>query len=110
MTLTELSTLARIIHRNLKVTTAAFPLARTEKGVLEIRFTKDIEGFELVLDSVPLRTQSTLEDDYNIALKSGVIKVLGSLVLDSVGTSVPFSGEMTSEPKEPAPEPEKEAK
>lgn len=72
MTLQEQQKLANHIFRILKVTDISFPIGRTNKGQLEIKFTKDKEDFEIILDAVPLN-----EKDYdNRELKSIVNKYL----------------------------------
>lgn len=54
MTLEEATKLATNTIRLLKVRYAQFPIGMTEKGPLTIKFYKDQEGYEIVLDAVPL--------------------------------------------------------
>lgn len=54
MTLDQQNKLAAHLQRLLKVRNISFPIARTEKGELSIKYTKDQEGYELILDAVPL--------------------------------------------------------
>lgn len=64
--------IASNIFRLLKVNSISFPIGRTEKGGLAIRYTKDKYDWEILLDSVPLN-----EKEYdNRELKSVLIKYL----------------------------------
>lgn len=54
MTLSDTRKAAENIIRLLKVRYAHFPIAMTEKGPLTIKFLKDTEDYEIVLDAVPL--------------------------------------------------------
>lgn len=70
MTVEQQQKLATHIFRILKVTDISFPIGRTNKGDLSLKFTKDKEGFELILDAVPLN-----EKEYdNRELKSIITK------------------------------------
>lgn len=60
--------LAGHILRLLKVTYIDFPIGRTNKGNLTFRFS-DNGDFEMMLDSVPLSTKDSLQDENNIELK-----------------------------------------
>lgn len=66
MTLTETKKVAANTIRLLKVRYVQFPVAMTEKGPLTIKFYKDQEDYEIILDSVPL----DLKDYDNRELKS----------------------------------------
>lgn len=61
--------LASHIFRLLKVTEIVFPVGRTNKGNLGLKFTSNNDDFEIMLDAVPLSTKDTLNDDNNIELK-----------------------------------------
>lgn len=61
------------IMRLLKVIYIDFPVGRTNKGNLALRFS-DQNDFEIMLDSVPLSTKDMLADDNNIALKEMIKK------------------------------------
>lgn len=61
--------LASHIFRLLKVTEIVFPIGRTNKGNLGLKFTSNNDDFEIMLDAVPLSTKDTLNDDNNIELK-----------------------------------------
>ncbi len=64
--------MAAHIMRILRVRYVSFPIAKTEKGDLYIKFIKDQDNYELVLDAVPL---SMLEYD-NRELNSLILKYL----------------------------------
>jgi len=68
MTLETQKKLAGHILRLLKVSYIDFPLGRTNKGNLTIRFG-DSGDFTMFLDSVPLPIKDTLQDENNIELK-----------------------------------------
>lgn len=51
---TNIQKVANGVFRLLKVNSISYPIGRTEKGDLAIRYTKDKEGWEILLDSVPL--------------------------------------------------------
>lgn len=74
MTLENYQKLAGHIFRLLKVTEITFPLGRTNKGNLGIVFRQDTQGFDIMLDSVPLETKSLYEDENNIELKNMIEK------------------------------------
>lgn len=61
--------LAQHIFRLLKVTEIVFPIGRTNKGNLGLKFSQANEDFEIFLDAVPLPTKDMLVDDNNIELK-----------------------------------------
>lgn len=72
MTLAQQAKLATHLQRLLKVRSVSFPVANTEKGPLYFKHIKDQEGYEIVLDAVPLST-----NDYdNRELKSLLEKYL----------------------------------
>lgn len=63
------------ILRLLKVSYIDFPIGRTNKGNLAIRFSdQNDNNFDIVLDSVPLSTKDMLVDDNNIELKKMIEK------------------------------------
>src|ERR1700722_18695382 len=68
MELAQQKKLAGHILRLLKVSYIDFPLGRTNKGNLAIRFD-DSGDFTLFLDSVPLPTKDSLQNENNIELK-----------------------------------------
>ena len=76
MEITQQKKLAQHIFRLLKVSEIVFPVGRTPKGNLGIRFTAGWDDFEMLLDSVPLTTTDFLNDDNNIALKKILEKYL----------------------------------
>lgn len=61
--------LAKHIFRLLKVTEITFPIGRTNKGNLGLKFSAISDDFEIMLDAVPLSTKDALNDDNNIELK-----------------------------------------
>jgi hypothetical protein len=69
MTLEATQKLAKHIFRLLKVTEVVFPIGRTNKGNLGLKFSSNMDDFEIMLDAVPLSTKSILEDENNIELK-----------------------------------------
>lgn len=75
MTLSETNKLAKHIIRLLKVSEVQFPVAKTAKGIFSLTFNEN-EGFEMMLDSVPLSTKNVLTDENNIELKRMVEKYL----------------------------------
>lgn len=76
MTIEQTKKLSKHIFRLLKVTEITFPIARTSKGNLGIKFDQNSEDFEIMLDSVPLSTKDMLVDDNNIELKKMLEKYL----------------------------------
>lgn len=66
--------LVKHIFRLLKVQEITFPIGRTNKGNLGLKFTQNSEDFEMMLDAVPLRTTNFLEDENNIELKKMIEK------------------------------------
>lgn len=72
MTLSEQTKFAAHIQRLLKVSSVSFPIARTEKGNLEVMFTKDQEGYTILLDAVPQKAEDILNDENNIELKRAI--------------------------------------
>ena len=54
MTLKEQEKLAHNIMRLLKVRYVSFPIALTEKGQMYIKYVKDTDRYQIVLDAVPL--------------------------------------------------------
>ena len=69
MTLETQKKLAQHIFRLLKVNEIVFPIGRTNKGNLGLKFTEGNNDFEIMLDAVPLSTKDMLQDDNNIELK-----------------------------------------
>lgn len=68
--------LSKHIFRLLKVTDITYPIGRTSKGNLGIRFTENGEDFDIMLDSIPLSTKDIMNDDNNIELKKMLDKYL----------------------------------
>lgn len=56
------------VIRLLKVSYIDLPIGRTNKGNLALKFD-DSGDFTMMLDSVPLSTKNSLEDENNIELK-----------------------------------------
>lgn len=55
MTIEEkLKKVAENTQRLLKVRYVQYPIAMTEKGPLTMKFIKDVDDYEIILDSVPL--------------------------------------------------------
>lgn len=76
MKLSETQKLANHICRLLKVSEINFPIGKTPKGNFGLVFNANNEGFEMLLDSVPLSTKNSLEDENNIELKRMIEKYL----------------------------------
>lgn len=74
MEIKEQLKLAKHIFRLLKVNEISFPVGRTNKGNLTLRFSESSEDFDIMLDSVPLSTKNVLEDENNIELKKMIEK------------------------------------
>ena len=74
MDISSQSKLAKNIFRLLKVNEIIFPIGKTPKGNLGIRFADSLEGFEIILDSIPLTISDPLRDDNNIELKRMIEK------------------------------------
>lgn len=66
--------LAQHIFRLLKVSEIVFPIGRTNKGNLGLKFSQNSDEYEIMLDAVPLSVKSMLEDDNNIELKKMIEK------------------------------------
>lgn len=69
MTLNETHKLANHIFRLLKLTDITFPIGRTNKGNLGIKFAANSNDFDIMLDAVPLPAKDSLTDENNIELK-----------------------------------------
>ncbi len=82
MELSHQKALAKHIFRLLKVTEITFPIGRTNKGNLGLKFSSNNDEYEIMLDAVPLKTTSILEDENNIELK----KMLEKYLFDEVKT------------------------
>lgn len=78
MTLQETKTLAKHICRLLKVVELQIPIGRTNKGNLALRFNES-DDFDIMLDAVPLSTQSIVDDENNIELKRMIEKYFFSI-------------------------------
>lgn len=78
MNLEEQKKLANHIIRLLKVRTVSFPIGTTDKGTLSLKYTENTDGYEIILDAVPLTTSSIMEDENNIELKAMLEKYLFS--------------------------------
>lgn len=76
MTLETYNKLAKHIFRLLKVTEIMFPIGRTNKGNLGLKFTQNSDQYEIFLDAVPLPTKDILNDENNIELKRMIDKYL----------------------------------
>ncbi len=76
MKLSQQIKISKHIFRLLKVTEITYPIARTPKGNLGITFNDKNDDFEMMLDSVPLSTKNSLEDENNIELKKMLTKYL----------------------------------
>lgn len=76
MDLTDQKKLANHIIRLLKVRTVSFPIGTTDKGLLSLKYTEGQEEYEIVLDAVPLQTESIVNDENNIELKAMLEKYL----------------------------------
>lgn len=87
MTLNETKKLSKHIFRLLKVSEITYPIGRTSKGNLGITFNENNDDFAVMLDSVPLSTKNSLEDENNIELKAMLEKYLfDSELMFSSGT------------------------
>lgn len=78
MTLSETLKLNKYIFRFLKVSEIIIPIGRTPKGNLGLVFSENNDEFDIMLDSVPLSTKNSLEDENNIELKKMIEKYLFS--------------------------------
>lgn len=78
MNLINQKKLAGHIMRLLKVRSVSFPIATIDKGPLSFKYTAGVEDYELVLDAVPLPTESLATDESNIELKAMLEKYLFS--------------------------------
>lgn len=65
---------AKNIFRLLKVTELSLFLGKTNKGDLSIKFVKDTEDFEIILDAVPLRLGTGHIDAYDYNELRKIIK------------------------------------
>lgn len=74
MNLEQTKKLAQHIFRLLKVNEMVFPIGRTNKGNLGLKFSNNTEDFDIMLDAVPLSTKDMLNDDNNIELKRMIEK------------------------------------
>jgi len=72
MTLEQTKKFAANIQRMLKVRHVSLPIAKTEKGELSFKFTKDQEHYDIILDAVPLN----MNDYDNREFKSMLEKYL----------------------------------
>lgn len=76
MTISNQRKLANHIFRLLKTNELIFPICRTSRGNLGLRFTPNNDDYEMYLDAVPLTTTDVLRDDNNIELKKMLEKYL----------------------------------
>lgn len=74
MTLNETHKLANHIFRLLKLSDITFPIGRTNKGNLGIKFSIYSDDFDIMLDAVPLPAKDYLTDENNIELKEMIKK------------------------------------
>lgn len=72
----SLKKLSKHIFRLLKVEDIVIPIGRTSKGNLGIRFNQNNDDFDIMLDSIPLPTDSVYEHENNIELKKMFEKYL----------------------------------
>lgn len=82
--------LSKHIFRLLKVNEIVFPIGRTNKGNLGLKFTDNSEDFEIYLDAVPLSTKDVLNDENNIELKKMLEKYLFDTKLVTASTPIKF--------------------
>ncbi len=76
MKLSQKIRLSKHILRLLKVQEITYPIGRTSKGNLGICFNVNNDDFDVMLDSIPLSTKNSLEDENNIELKKMLTKYL----------------------------------
>lgn len=81
MKFSQQQNLSKHIFRLLKVSEITYPIGRTVKGNLGIAFNENSEDFVIMLDSIPLSTESIMEDENNMELK----KILQKYLFDSEG-------------------------
>lgn len=79
MTIQNQKKLASHIYRLLKVNELIFPICRTNKGNLGLRFNSQNDDYEMYLDAVPLPTSSVIDNENNIELKRMLEKYLFEL-------------------------------
>lgn len=78
MTRNETLRLSKHMCRLLKVPEVHWTIARTGKGNIALAFNNNNDEFDIFLDSVPLSTKNSLDDENNIELKKMVEKYLFS--------------------------------
>lgn len=66
--------LSKHIFRLLKINVIQFPIGRTNKGNLSVKFDTSNDDYEIMLDAVPLKTTSIIDDENNIELKRMIEK------------------------------------
>lgn len=76
MTLSQQTRINKHIFRLLKINQITYPIGRTSKGNLGLTFNDKNDDFDMTLDSIPLNTQSALDDENNIELKKLLTKYL----------------------------------
>lgn len=76
MKLSQKIRLSKHILRLLKVNEITYPVGRTSKGNFGICFNANNDDFDIMLDSIPLSTKNSLEDENSIELKKMVTKYL----------------------------------
>lgn len=69
MKFSQQQNLSKHIFRLLKVNEITYPIGRTPKGNLGIAFNENSEDFVIMLDAIPLSTESIMEDENNMELK-----------------------------------------
>lgn len=74
MTLSQQKKLSKHICRLLKVNEINFPIGRTPIGNLGLVFNTNNDDYTMMLDSIPLSTANSLEDENNIELKKMIEK------------------------------------
>lgn len=96
MELTETKKLAQHIFRLLKVTEIIFPIGRTNKGNLGVKFSASSDDFEIMLDAIPLSTSDFLNDENNIELKKMLEKYwFEQPTFDEKGWNIPLSSSIS---------------
>lgn len=93
MTLSDQKKLAKHICRLLRVTEITFPIARTHKGNLGLAFNVNNDDYVMMLDSVPLSVDNSIEDDNNIELK----KMIEKYMFDEEVKGFEWSGSIKAE-------------
>lgn len=83
--------LSKNIFRLLKVNEIIYPIGRTNKGNLGIKFNESSDDFEIFLDAVPLSIKDWDKDENNIELKKLIEKYWFSAQPITMTTTTKFS-------------------